>query len=233
MSRIKRVVAPGVAHHITQRGTRQQRVFDTEKDYSLYLQLLREHADKAGVRIEGYCLMPNHVHLIAVPEQENSLCRALLRVHGDYARIYNISRRIYGHLWQARFYSVPMDRGHYWRAMAYVERNPVRAGLVGQAVDYRWSSANPHETGYDPWGILDMTQWEIPPATQWGIRLAEKEDEGFCCELKTATRLGRPLGDERFLGEQEGMLGRQIRPQRRGPKPMPKEQDEALAAGNW
>ncbi len=88
------------------------------------------YAEQIRFRIWGYCLMPNHIHLIGVPGYEESLWRTLGQTHGDYARYQNIQQRSCGHFWQARFYSCPMDHVHQWEALAYVERNPVRAGMV-------------------------------------------------------------------------------------------------------
>jgi putative transposase len=100
--------------------------------------------------------MNNHVHFVVVPETERSLARAFGRTHADYARYANMVRRGCGHFWQARFYSCALDDRHAWKALAYVERNPVRAGLVGSAEEYAWSSAAAHcrEDGLD--GRLDL-----------------------------------------------------------------------------
>ncbi|MEQ1949708.1 MAG: transposase, partial [Bryobacteraceae bacterium] len=93
MSRIARIVLTGVPYHITQRGNGRQQVFFDDGDYGLYVDLLRENAAKAGFVLWGYCLMPNHVHLIGVPTQEASLSRALGRTHADFARHFNLRNR--------------------------------------------------------------------------------------------------------------------------------------------
>ncbi|MEQ1887311.1 MAG: transposase [Bryobacteraceae bacterium] len=90
MSRIARIVLTGVPYHITQRGNGRQQVFFDDGDYRLYIDLLRENAAKAGFVVWGYCLMPNHVHLIGVPAQETSFSRALGRTHADFARHFNL-----------------------------------------------------------------------------------------------------------------------------------------------
>jgi REP element-mobilizing transposase RayT len=89
----------------------------------------------------GYCLMSNHFHLVAVPAQEGAAAKVLGRLEADYARYLNVRRRTSCHLWQARYHSVAMEAPHCWRALAYVERNPVRAGMTAVATGYRWSSA--------------------------------------------------------------------------------------------
>ncbi|MBN9656625.1 MAG: transposase [Acidobacteria bacterium] len=156
MPRIARFVAPGVAHHITQRGTARQLVFRTRADRLVYLDLLREQAAFTNVRILAYCLMPNHIHLIAVPPETDSLAVLLPRVHGRFAQYFNARRRRCGHLWQNRFFSCPMGQSHLWTAVHYVEANPIRAGLVQQPVEYEWSSAEAHFSGHDRRRLLDM-----------------------------------------------------------------------------
>jgi len=131
------VIAVGLPHHVTQRGNGRRVVFHSDED----LQLLREYGERYAVRWWGYCLMSNHVHLVAVPMKENALANTLRRAHSDYARYANVKLRTSGHFWQNRYYSCPLDQIHQWTAIAYVERNPVRAGMVSQAEDYAWSSA--------------------------------------------------------------------------------------------
>ena len=130
MARIGRVVIPGIPHHITQRGNGRQVVFDADTDRLVYLDLLRKYSEEYRLTLWAWCLMSNHIHLLAVPERPNSLDRALARTHSDYARYLNIKRRSCGHVWQARFYSCPVGADHIWTTMAYIEQNPARAGLV-------------------------------------------------------------------------------------------------------
>jgi REP element-mobilizing transposase RayT len=116
-------------------------VFFEDRDHELYLSLLREYTGKYQVQILGYCLMTNHVHLIAVPADATGLAKAIGRVHNDYARWLPIRRRESGHLWQNRFFSCPLEDAYTWAALAYVERNPVRAGMVAHREEWAWSSA--------------------------------------------------------------------------------------------
>ena len=134
--RIARAVALGIPHHITQRGNARQTVFDNEKDRRVYLELLRYYTDKHRLRIWAWCLMSNHIHLLAVPETADTLKRTLARTHRDYACYRNAQLATCGHLWQSRYYSCPVDQLGLWPAMAYIERNPVRAGLVVVAEDF-------------------------------------------------------------------------------------------------
>ncbi len=144
MPRPPRLVLPGLPHHITQRGNYRQKTFFRSEDYQLYLDLLQDYSRHHGVAILGYCLMPNHVHLVAVPHRADSLARTFRRVHAEYARAQHTRLRRVGHLWQARYYSAPMDEEHFWAALVYVEQNPLRAGIVKQSEECRWSSAPAH-----------------------------------------------------------------------------------------
>lgn len=119
-------------------------VFFQESDYSLYLSLLAEHADDEGVVFWAYCLMPNHVHFVAVPEETDSFARTFREAHRRYTRLINKREGWSGHLWQDRYRSFPMDEAYTLVAARYIENNPVEAGLCANAEDYRWSSAKAH-----------------------------------------------------------------------------------------
>ena len=109
MVRIARVVAPGTPHHVTQRGNRRQQTFFNEDDYRAYLDLMAEWCGRFGVEIWAYCLMPNHVHLIAVPKTVAALGQAVGEAHRRYSLRINFREGGRGHLWQGRFASFPMD----------------------------------------------------------------------------------------------------------------------------
>ena len=123
-------------HHVTQRGNRRQQTFFCDDDYFSYLDLIGEWCSASGVEIWGYCLMPNHVHLIVVPRSEDGLHRALGEAHQRYTRRVNLREGWCGHLWQGRFASFAMDQRHLLQAARYVEMNPVRAKLC--RVPWRW-----------------------------------------------------------------------------------------------
>ena len=213
MPRIARVVAEGIPHHVTQRGNARQRVFHCAEDYALYKDMLRRYAAQSGLALWAYCLMPNHIHLICAPERGRSLAAALGRTNADYARHFNIIGRSCGHVWQARYYSCPMDWAHCWQAMAYVERNPVRAGLVREAAEYRWSSAAAH-TGLVAEPMLDLRSWQAESeADRWAVALGTSVKEECLAErVREATLRGRPLGGEAFVQSLERTTGRRLHP---------------------
>jgi putative transposase len=212
-------VIPGVPHHITQRGNYRQKVFFREEDHRFYINLLRDYSRHHGVSILAYCLMPNHVHLIAVPHEPEALSRLLQRVHGDYARATHLRLRRTGHLWQSRFHSVPMDDEHFWYGMIYVEQNPVRAGLADQAESWRWSSAAARLAGRDE-GLLDLVRWRsVHTPESWKRCLSLGLRDAMLLErIRDATLTGWPLGGDEFLDRLE-CLGFSARRGKPGPKP--------------
>jgi putative transposase len=200
MPRSARFVAPGVAHYITQRGTDRQAIFHSRADRLTYLRLLREQSAFGGLRLLAYCLMGNHIHLVAVPDQEATLAEVMQRVHGRYAQYLNARRGRCGHLWQNRFNSCALGPSHLWAALRYVELNPVRAGLVQAAREYEWSSAEAHCSGQDRWRIADLQFWSAAGGAEaWRALLAEPGDEAQIEDLWWATYSGQPFGDEEFV----------------------------------
>jgi len=135
MVRLPRTVLPGIPHHVTQRGNRRETTFFQNGRYALYLGLLADAARRANVAIWSYCLMPNHVHIIAVPSDDDGLRRTFRYVHRHYTGYINARLRMTGHLWQGRFSSVAMDEAHFVTALRYVALNRVRARLVPHAQD--------------------------------------------------------------------------------------------------
>ena len=141
-----------------------------------------EHSKRAGIQVLGYCLMTNHVHLVAIPERADSFARGLGRAHYLYTRWLHERWGGNGHLWQNRFFSCPLDRDHLWTALRYVDLNPLRAGLVGEAAAYEWSSARAHVERQDPLGLLDGGLWgELCGRQDWREMLGPTRLEGSTC----------------------------------------------------
>ncbi len=217
MVRLARVVAPGLPHHVTQRGNRRQETFFCAADYRAYLALMAEWCGRRGVEIWAYCLMPNHVHLIATPETGDGLRRAIGEAHRRYTLRINRREDWTGHLWQGRFISFPMDQAYLLSAARYVELNPVRARLARRAQDYPWSSAAAHLAGQDD--RLVKTGPLLALVDDWAEFLEDGLEASAAEALRRHERTGRPLGGEPFLAALERRLGRTLAPQKRGPKP--------------
>ena len=210
MPRESRVVAIGLPHHITQRGNARQDVFTTDALCRAYLQLLSEHAAANRLRLLAYCLMTNHVHIVAVPEADASMANTFRHAHGRFAQYWNTDRNRTGHLWQNRYYSCPVEELAVCRVMAYVENNPLRAGMVERAEDFEWSSAGAHLGRIGAGAMLDMEWWQRRwTAEDWrGVLLERSALEEELRAIRQATYTGRPLGSKQFIAGLERKLGR-------------------------
>jgi putative transposase len=217
MARIARVVVEGLPHHVVQRGNRRQDVFFCDEDKRSYLKILKEQSERFGVKHWAYCLMSNHVHLIAVPESRESLARAMGEAHRRYTRMINFREGWRGYLWQGRFNSFPLDHRYVYPAIRYVEQNPVRARIVKRAEDYLWSSARAHILKLeDPLIEHCYLEDEIADWRQF-LTSADKEDE--LQRLRRHGTTGRPLGGGEFIENLTRALGIELKPRKPGPKP--------------
>src|SRR5689334_13660723 len=217
MPRRARIVVPGCAHHVTQRGNRQADVFRDDEDRFHYMRLLREHSASHGVSLWAYALMTNHVHTIVVPHTPTALADVFRNAHSVYGRWFNKKYELNGHLWQGRFYSCVMSESHLWAAVRYVERNPVRAGMVRRAEDYRWSSARGHVyRRSDP--LLDSGLPLVGVIGDWSAWLAPDDLESDLRDIRKATAKDFPFAEEAFVKRLELELGRPLRPQKTGRK---------------
>lgn len=220
MPRTARIVATEMPHHITQRGNRKAEVFLDDDDRERYLRLLRKYARKYGLETHAYCLMSNHIHLVAIPMKPHSMARALGYANMCYTQYFNRKYSLSGHLWQGRFFSCALDERHALAAVRYAECNPVRAGLVGRAWDYKWSSARGHiGEGRDP--ILSKNWPSQDMLAQWKELLTESESVDDIEELRRCTRADRPLGSPSFIRKLEKALSRPLRRKRVGPPRKP------------
>ncbi len=208
MARISRIVVPGYPHHITQRGVRSMDVFHTDEDRRQYVQFLSEEAARFGVDILAWCLMTNHVHFIAIPDDEISLARGFGEGHRRYTRMKNFTQGVRGYLFQGRFGSCVLDEQHLLAAARYVLMNPVRSGMVKEPYEYTWSSARFHAglIEYDPF-VRDRTLMGL--ITNWQEFIASVDEEKVH-QLRRVTRTGRPAGSDDFVQRIEQMTGRDL-----------------------
>jgi putative transposase len=215
MPRISRAIAVDYPHHITQRGNYRQAVFVEAQDYAQYLHWLTQYAPKCDLDIWAYCLMPNHIHFVGVPHRHDSLSRTFHAVHMQYARYFNSKRKAVGHLWQGRFFSCALDERHVYAAIRYVERNPVRGGLVSSPADYPWSSAKSHISG-EADSVLSGSCFLMETVKDWRQYLETKQDHEAEAALIKSTITGRPCGQADFVKHMEEILGRTLTPHPRG-----------------
>jgi putative transposase len=216
MARLARILWNDIAYHVTQRGNARQTVFHSDSDRRVYLDLLRTNCRIHKLSLLGYCLMSNHVHLIVVARETESLPATLKHTHGRYATYFNARQAASGHVWQGRYYSCPLDDAHLWEALRYTELNPVRAGMVEDPCDYVWSSAAAHlgwttDLGLETdsfasrWTTADWLAYLNEAATQQGAEIIRKH-----------THTGRPLGSAEFVERLEESTQRRLAPQKGG-----------------
>ena len=225
MPRIARVVAVGYPHHITQRGNYRQKIFSDDTDHKKYISILKEESRRYNLIILAYCLMPNHVHFIGVPEKEDSMAKVFKYAHMKYSQYYNKKMRTAGHLFQGRFFSSVMDEMHTLACARYIERNPVRAKMVKKPYAYDWSSAKAHcgIKQLDELGVNKLFGYIEEGQKTWKdfIEIPDNDDE--VKEIREKTRKGRPLGINSFVEKLEKKVGRFLKLK---PKGRPKKKEK-------
>lgn len=141
MARLPRLTVPGYPHHVIQRGNNRQPIFASDGDRQRLLALLAEYAAQFGVAVHAYVLMDNHFHLLATPSTTEGLPKMMQAVGRRYVRHFNDRQGRSGTLWEGRYRSTLIETDRYLLVcMAYIDLNPVRAGMVQQARDFPWSS---------------------------------------------------------------------------------------------
>ncbi|MBL8238034.1 MAG: transposase [Bryobacterales bacterium] len=217
MPRPGRFAPAGVPLHVTQRGNFRSAVFRTDADRGLYMRLLGRYAIEYGNRVAGYCLMPNHVHLLLIPGHAAGVSGMMQALDATYARVSNERLERKGHLWEARFRSATMSQRHYRAALAYVDLNPVRAGMVREATEYPWSSAAAHAGLCAYPGFLDREEFSrLYAPEEWRETLRREVEAETIEELRRATRFGGVAGGTEFVKQMEIIYGRRLAPRPAG-----------------
>ncbi len=217
MARLPRNVVPGLPLHVIQRGNNRQAVFFAESDYRLYLESLRLAAERSGCAVHAYVMMTNHVHLLVTPATENSLARLMQSVGRRYVRYVNGVYQRTGTLWEGRFKSAVIESERYLlTCMRYIELNPVRAGMVEQPGEYRWSSYRRNALGQLD-SVIDVhalyaALGHDPAACQSAYRslFLGHTDSDDLLAIRGGTEAGTVIGNDRFRSEVESMLQRRV-----------------------
>ena len=218
MPRTARIVVANYPHHVRHRGHNRQRIFWNEADYATYLAHLAELKVKFKCKVYGFCLMPNHVHLIIDPGDEpRNLSDLMKRLAGRYTRYINRIRKRTGTLWEGRFRSSVVDTdGYLLCGTRYVDLNPQRARLVQRVMDYRWSSYR-HKIGLDRLDWLDVdpcyrglgrNDRERQQAYRDRVKQGCPEEE--CARLRRAVDRGHLTGDSAFVERMARLIGRHV-----------------------
>ena len=217
MARLARVVAAGSPHLVTQRGNRGQKVFFSDSDFGLYLELLAAGAGSARTAVWAYALLPDRVHLLLVPSDEDGLRAALGESHRRYTRAINDRKNWRGFLWQGRFASFPMDEEHLLACAKFIEWSPVLRRVAKRPRDWPWSSARSHLFGRD--NHVVHAKPLLDRVDDWRAFLATPLTEGEREAIRAHESTGRPLGSPAFVSRLEKRLGRTLARQKPGPKP--------------
>ncbi|MCE9530725.1 MAG: transposase [Planctomycetes bacterium] len=206
MPRIARASVGGICYHVINRGNGRQRVFHKDEDYEAFLKAMAHGCVEIPMRVLGYCLMPNHFHLVVWPEHDGDLSQWMHWVLNTHVRRYHKHHQSSGHIWQGRFKSFPIEQdSHLVTVLRYAERNPVRANLVKRAEQWRWSSARlwadkTERPSYLVRGPVrrraDWLDWVNQPITP-----AELE------ALRRSVDRGTPFGGEAWVKKTAAQLG--------------------------
>ena len=198
MPRTARASEGGLCYHVLNRGNARSEVFHSPADYDSFLETAAESTVRIPMRTLAYCLMPNHFHLVVWPVGDGDLSRWIHWLMTAHVRRYLAHYHHSGHVWQGRFKAFPVqDDGHLLTVLRYVERNPLRAGLVTKAEDWSWSSLHPDRTK----ATLRLHPGPMPRPPDWLDRvnaaMTEAEEQG----VRNSIRRGTPLGNEPWVRE--------------------------------
>jgi putative transposase len=223
MARLPRLIVPNQPHHVIQTGNNDQDIFLDADDYQAFLGWLRTAAKNYKVAVHAYVLMPNHLHLLVSPADEDGLGQMMQWVGRYYVPYFNQKYARSGTLWSGRYKTSLIDAEQYFMLCSrYIESNPVRNGMVGNAADYPWSSYA-HHAGVRPDGLVtDHAQYWALGNTPFQreaayIALAEPALTAEQTEvIAKAVLKGWPLGSDKFKTELQHKMKRQVLPAKRG-----------------
>ena len=193
MPRTARASRGGVCYHVLNRGNRRQRVFLDEEDYETFLVLMERAHERLPMRVLSFCLMPNHFHMALWPRRDDDLGRWMHWLMTSQVRRHNGRHRTSGHLWQGRFKAFPVQNDdHLVTVQRYIERNPLRAGLVERARDWSWSSLQWWRSAKCP-PFLYPTETVTRP--DWRRLVAKPQTEKELEALRRSVNRGTPFGN--------------------------------------
>jgi putative transposase len=208
MARPTRSVIPGIPYHIVQRAAHKGFILDCNDDLAVFMSMLLEWQEETNMQIGGFVLMGNHFHLAGISPTEGALPKFMGNVCSEFSRFRNSKLGQRGPNWQGRYFAAPMDMDYTLSAIRYIERNPVAAGMVPDAWQWKWSSAAFH-AGLGPKPELLNINLVSPPMSpsQWKQGLLSESTPEFRSRLREATCLGRPLGSKEWTARIESELG--------------------------
>jgi putative transposase len=196
MPRTARASLGGWCYHVLNRGNARAEVFHKDADYAAFINLFEPACDRVPMRILGYCLMPNHFHLVLWPHKDGDLGRWMQWLMTSHVRRYHRHYGGSGHVWQGRFKAFPIQEDeHYLAVLRYVERNPVRANLVRNAQSWTWSSLRQRELSASQ-SVLSAGPLTLP--SNWPSLVNEPQTETELAALRASVQRGTPFGGPRW-----------------------------------
>jgi putative transposase len=224
MPRAARVVPGGMVFHVLNRGVGRMRLFHKDADYLAFEQILEEVLAVQPMRICGYCLMPNHWHLLLWPEHDGDLPAFMQRLTVTHVTRWQRHRKEvgHGHVYQGRFKSFPVSTDEYFYQVArYVERNALRANLVDHAELWRWSSLWRRENGTPEQRRL-LSKWPVPCPRDWQALINRPQTDAELEAIRRSVCRGQPFGPQSWVDQCAAQLGLQFTLRPRGrPKQTP------------
>ena len=200
----------GYPHHIIERGNNRERVFRDPTDYEKYFFFLSKYSEEKEVPVLAYCLMPNHIHLLVRPSDEEALAKIMQGITLCYSKYFNEANGRTGRLWECRYHSTVIDGDRYlWTVSRYIENNPVRAGIVKRPEEYPYSSARAHILGTKD-TLLKEPLFDRRQLNEYRRFVKLEEDKRTLEEIRKQTRSGKPLGDGGFLKILSEQLGHDL-----------------------
>jgi putative transposase len=226
MPRNPRASQGGYCYHVLNRGNGRRTIFHKDGDFAAFVKLLRQAGERTPVRLLAYCLMPNHFHLVLWPRADGELSDHMMWLFTAHVRRYHQHYHSSGHVYQGRFRSFPIqDDDHLLTVLRYVERNPVRAGLVEAAQDWRWSSAS------GPIGGPLLEPGPVPRPDGWLVYVNAPQTEAEAEAVRECIRRRRPYGDRAWVERAARRLGLDASPRPRGRPPRKGDADPPALFG--
>jgi putative transposase len=233
MPRRPRHYIPALPYHIVQRGNNREACFIEPENYQFYLELWSQSARLYGVKVHTYCLMTNHIHVLATPEKPESISTAMKVVGSRYAQYINLKYRRTGTLWEGRHRSSLVQSERYFLTCSrYIELNPVRAGMVRRPEEYQWSSYGVNAWGDSSW-LMPHEEYLKLGSDHQARTQAYRElfrhqvSEEDLSLMRKAAHYCQPVGDERFREQIESRYGIKAGQMKRG-RPRRKGEDELV-----
>jgi putative transposase len=199
MPRPHRATPAGYRYHVLNRGNARQQVFHKEQDFAAFVRLFDAAQERCEMRILAYCLMPNHFHLVLWPHEDGDVSRWMQWVQTTHVRRYHEHYRTSGHVWQGRFKAFPVqETEHLLTVLRYVERNPLRAGLVAEVDGWPWSSLSLHKGAERPaW----YSSGPVPRGRDWLEYVAQPQTDTELLVLRQSVQRGVPFGNPRWQSQ--------------------------------